>query len=346
MRVCFVFKYFDRSFGGVSRVMWELGRRLDAEVHVITSRRGGEASLELVDGISVHRVAAFDFLKIPVPLPKLFGLSVIKKIKSINPDVVVAFDTTSFFTLAALAGKIVHRKPVVLSVHSIDRNYANPLLNALLFFYHKLFKLLLPLADYTTATMESSLLPLNPKKIIPNAVDPARFKPADASKARAKLGLPQDKKIVVFAGRIIPIKGVKYLIEAARAVPDAQFVAVGEGHLKGRIIKDAPSIIVCEPSADIQQYFQAADACLIPSLSEGFCLTALEAYACGTPIVGSHTGIIPKLTEHAFDVGDVDGMVEGLKKVLDGAKGRKEFKVKDWGEVAREYERVFKKILK
>src|SRR6058998_2297153 len=68
--------------------------------------------------------------------------------------------------------------------------------------------------------------------VVPNAVDHRRFRPdVDATWVRERLKIPPDVPVVLLVGRIVPHKGVEHFIEAARFVPGARFLVVGEGSL-------------------------------------------------------------------------------------------------------------------
>jgi len=155
-------------------------------------------------------------------------------------------------------------------------------------------------------------------RIVPLGVDHAYFAPGNRAQARRALGLPAGGPLLLFVGRIQPLKGadiaVRVLAELDRRSPsmDATLVVVGgpsgprgqesydtlvrlvdELDLSGRV-----RLVEPQPHEIISIYYRAADVCLVPSRSESFGLVALEAAACGTPVVASAVGGLTTLVDH------------------------------------------------
>jgi len=144
-------------------------------------------------------------------------------------------------------------------------------------------------------------------EIVPPGVDHAFFSPGDRGGARAALGLGSHP-VLLFVGRIQPLKGVGVAIEALAALsathPDAVLVVVGgpsgaEGDaeqaaaldLVARLgLGDRVRFVAPQPHHLLSTYYRAADVCVVPSRSESFGLVALEAGACGTPVVAAAVG--------------------------------------------------------
>lgn len=141
--------------------------------------------------------------------------------------------------------------------------------------------------------------------VSPPGIDHDVFKPGDQEEARQSLDL-EEGPMLLFVGRIQPLKGLDIAVEAARLVadqvPDAQLVVVGgpsgpqgEEELeraKARARDAGTSITVRPPQAHVAlaEYYQAADLLLFPSRSESFGLVAAEAQACGLPVIASAIG--------------------------------------------------------
>ena len=140
--------------------------------------------------------------------------------------------------------------------------------------------------------------------VVACGVDLGLFKPIDKEAARDALGL-NGKKMVLFVGRIEPLKGVDILLAAAaqmRGESDFQiFVVGGDGtatdemrRLRGLasdlgIIRRV-SFLGPVDHDRLPLFYNAADICVVPSYYESFGLVALEAMACGTPVVASRVG--------------------------------------------------------
>ena len=160
-------------------------------------------------------------------------------------------------------------------------------------------------------------------EIVPPGVDHAFFSPGDQAGARAALGLPTDAPVLLFVGRIQPLKGLDVAVRALSALRrhDALLVVVGgpsgdEGVAEAARVRslvahlglsDRVRFVAPQPHHLLSTYYRAADVCLVPSRSESFGLVALEAAACGTPVVASAVGGLTTLV----DPGRTGFLIEG-----------------------------------
>lgn len=150
-------------------------------------------------------------------------------------------------------------------------------------------------------------------EIVPPGVEHAFFSPGDRRGARAALGLG-DHPVLLFVGRIQPLKGLDVAVAALAELddPTAVLVAVGgpsgaDGHAElARVQALAEDLGVAErvryvppqPHHLLSTYYRAADVTVVPSRSESFGLVALESAACGTPVVGAAVGGLRTLVTH------------------------------------------------
>lgn len=171
--------------------------------------------------------------------------------------------------------------------------------------------------------------------VVTPAIDHAFFAPGDQAQARRAVGLPSDRPILLFAGRIQPLKGLPIAIEATAHLDDAMLVVVGgpSGHegdaelesahrLVDRLgIADRVRFVPPQPHELLSTWYRAADVCLVPSRSESFGLVALEAAACGTPVVAAAVGGLRTLVEdgvtgHLIDTRDPEDYAAAVRGLL------------------------------
>jgi D-inositol-3-phosphate glycosyltransferase len=147
-------------------------------------------------------------------------------------------------------------------------------------------------------------------------VDHAFFGPGYRPQARRALGLAAEGPLLLFVGRIQPLKGADVAVRTLAALttdhPDARLVVVGgpsgpHGQVEVDRLVDLVSELGLDGRVDflpprphelLSTYYRAADVCLVPSRSESFGLVALEAAACGTPVVASDVGGLQTLVDH------------------------------------------------
>jgi D-inositol-3-phosphate glycosyltransferase len=149
---------------------------------------------------------------------------------------------------------------------------------------------------------------------IPPGVDLARFRPGDGAAARRALGVAPDAVVLAFAGRIQPLKAPDVLLHAAaellarRPGLRARLVVLVAGGPSGsglaeptalqqlarRLgLADVVRFLPPQAADGLVEVFRAADVVAVPSHNESFGLVALEAQACGTPVVAARVGGLP-----------------------------------------------------
>ena len=140
---------------------------------------------------------------------------------------------------------------------------------------------------------------IDPAKITVHytGIDTARFHPGDRADARAALDMGA-APVILTVGALIERKGQALVIEALPALPDVHYWLAGAGEEEGRYRALAQKLGVATrvhfmgpvANADLPQLYRAADAVVMPSVSEGLANAWVEALACGTPIVISDAG--------------------------------------------------------
>lgn len=243
---------------------------------------------------------------------------------------------------AILLGKLL-RKPVVITVHESsfikDVSSRNTMANVKYRFVLREAKRIITTSD----ELRRYVLRLNGQmtkvKEIPNGVDLTLFNPSvDGSGTRRDYHL-DGLKVVLCPRRIDPKNGVLYLVEAMPKVlekmKNVRFLFVGpisdhdywrvvERRLENLEVKDYAIFTGSIPHDEMPRYYAAADVVVIPSLIEAVSLAALEAMACGKPIVASAVGGLLEIVQDHYNgmlikPKDHEGMAKAILTLLQNA---------------------------
>jgi D-inositol-3-phosphate glycosyltransferase len=178
--------------------------------------------------------------------------------------------------------------------------------------------------------------------VIPCGVDTELFQPMDPAKARDLLELPPDP-LLLYVGRLTPIKGLDTLLEAMTAIPAPAYLLVvggeqdepGNGHgaaLRARVtargLDKRVRFLRAQPQRRLRLFYAAADATVMPSYYESFGMVALEAMACGSPVVASRVGgltttVQDGVTGRLVPEGDPAALAAAITPLLGSAEGRR-----------------------
>jgi N-acetyl-alpha-D-glucosaminyl L-malate synthase BshA len=180
-------------------------------------------------------------------------------------------------------------------------------------------------------TVEDFNVPPERIRVIPNFVDPRIFRRDKEPCHRATLA-PNGERIVMHISNFRPVKRIPDVVEVfariTREIP-ARLVLVGDGPERPRAVERAEELGVSDQllflgkHQSVDELLACADLFLLPSKNESFGLAALEALACGTPVIASNMGGLPEVVNHGetgflFPLGSVDEMADaGLSLLRD-----------------------------
>jgi D-inositol-3-phosphate glycosyltransferase len=294
--------------------------------------------VQVEPGLRVHHVAAGPLT--PVPKEALPGVvdafthGVLRRMTSPFPD-----DRDGPFTsvhanywLSGISGHVIKHElnlPLVCTFHTLDRVKAEAMPEEVeADMPHRRAEAEASIIECADAVLAScaveaeqiaSLYGADPGRIqiVPLGVDHAFFGPGHRPQARRALGLPLDGRLLLFVGRIQPLKcadaAVETLAELSRGDAEPYRLVVvggpsgphGEKSFQGLIdladaygVADRVHFVPPQPHELLSSYYRAADVCIVPSRSESFGLVALESAACGTPVVASAVGGLTTLVDH------------------------------------------------
>ena len=284
--------------------------------------------------------------------------------KSIECDVIHCHDWMTF--PAGIILKRILKKPLVVTIHSTEFDRTGQL-----FPNQKIAaieKKGLEAADRiitVSKLMKNQIvkkygIPQKKVRVVYNAVDLSHYKPKDVQR-------PLPEKIVLFVGRLTVQKGCEFFLEAAKQVlaeePNTRFVVVGTGDLLFDLINKSIELGISNRvtftgfEEDVSAYYSIADLFVMPSVSEPFGLTAVEAMACKAPVIISKQSGVGEVLKNVLrvDFWDTRELASKIVSVLKYSslmtelkeRGFKEIQhFRNWKDVAQESIEVYKGVIR
>jgi len=268
---------------------------------------------EIIAGIEVFHTRYFMTPKLFRSLYGfLFFFSLLKKVKKIYRDFKFDLIYSPWAYPDGYGSFLIAKKlrvPIIIGILGSDINIFTQY-----FLRRKMISCALKRSDgviaVSTPLKERAVsigVPSEKISVIKNGVDTNLFKPMARERCRQKLGLGLDKKIILFIGNLVPVKGINYLIDAFSGISgkheNIELVIVGEGYVKKRLLRqvnklslsDKVRFIPNKPHNEIPLLINACDVFCLPSLNEGCPNVLLEALACGKPVVATNVGGISEI---------------------------------------------------
>jgi glycogen(starch) synthase len=325
MNVCIAtWEFPPRIVGGIARHCDGLARALahnSHEVHVVTLDFPGTPNYEEVEGVKIYRAATElghpNFLTWAL----LFNHFMEKKMADVSRkadfDVVHVHDWLTGF--AGISFKHQTEKPMITTIHGTEIGRAQGLHNPDSFTIdgiewwttYEANKIIVTSGSMKAEIQGHFHLPQEKIEIIPNGIDPEKYNASvDRSAVRGRYGVNPYEKLVLCVGRLVPQKGIEYLIRAVPRIvgrfPEAKFIIVGEGWLRGQLEYIARStghqwkltFTGWIPDQELVALLNSADVLVVPSIYEPFGIVALEGMAAGVPVVASDVGGLAEIVEH------------------------------------------------
>jgi N-acetyl-alpha-D-glucosaminyl L-malate synthase BshA len=203
--------------------------------------------------------------------------------------------------------------------------------------------------------------------VVPNFIDPARYELARSSPGARRWALPGER-LLVHISNFRPVKRVLDVVETFRRVrmqvPSSRLLMVGDGPERGKVEQHCRENRMCDAITFvgslplIEEVLVGADLFLLPSESESFGLSALEAMACEVPVITTRAGGLPEVVEDGrtgflLPVGDVDGMAaaalyllkdEDLRRAFGAAGRRRAVEVFSQDAVVARYKAIYERV--
>ena len=242
-------------------------------------------------------------------------------------DVIHAHDWLTY--PAGIAAKYVSGKPLIIHVHATDFDRSGGSVNPSVF---EIEKRGMEIADkiITVSNLTRNIViekyGISPDKVITvyNAVDPL----VNREIAKVKSGI--NDKIVTFLGRVTLQKGPEYFIEAAyqvlRKMDRVRFVMAGSGDMLNRMIARIAALRIGDKfhftgflrGDDVYSMFNLSDVYVMPSISEPFGISPLEALQSNVPVIISRQSGVSEILKHAIKVNfwDIHAMADAIYGIL------------------------------
>ena len=310
IRVGMIIQSYYPRLGGAERQIMSLApllKNLGAEITVYTRQYPGMAQEENIEGVPVKR-AKIRGPKIAAALMFMFGSLV--KIARDNPDVLHAHELLSPATTAIMA-KFFLGKPVIVKLlrggflGDIYKVRNGPFSSFRIWLFKKYIDTVISISDEITRELIGIGYPEEKIINIPNGVDTEKFSGllgSDKKVLATKLGLP-DGKLILYSGRLVKEKNVASLLDIWKNIikehKDAYLIILGDGPEKQSLEKFAGENIRFIGQVDnVHQYLRVGDLFVLPSLTEGFSNSLLEAMACELPVIATRVGGAPEIINH------------------------------------------------
>lgn len=239
---------------------------------------------------------------------------------------------TSAWVARRMLAEEGHDLPIVTTLHGTDITLVGihpsfqPITRFSIRHSHGLTAVSEYLADQTHEDFD---IPREEIEVIPNFIDPERYYPGREPCHRRSLA-PGGEKIVMHISNFRAVKRIPDVVMAFARIRDtvpARLILVGDGPERPRAREIAERLGVAEhvvflgKHAAVEELLHCADLFLLPSESESFGLAALEAMACGVPVVTSDAGGLPEVViegevGHHLPVGDFEGMADAGAAIL------------------------------
>ena len=367
MKIAQVTKYFYPHSGGIETHVFGICNGFIERGHkvlIFTSNEPWTKRRERLYGMRIFRSSIFFTLFNGPFAPGIF-IDLMKE----DYDLIHLHLPDPFNSIFALIASKLRKKPLIVTYHADiikDKRRHKPFK----FFYKFFLNCVLNNARKIIATSPNYVEGSNVLKrfknkveIVPNFVYIGRFNPRLKGAGIISLYSLERKRIILFLGRLVPYKGVEYLIKAFKKVKDkikdSALIIAGDGPLKGELKKLSQDLqiddvlFVSVTEEDLPQYYAACDVFVLPSVTrqEAFGIALLEAMACGKPVVATNIGGMPYVVNGAgiiVEPKDINALSSAILKILQNDKLSKELGRKARARVEKEFNQdlVTEKILK
>ncbi len=341
LNICIVTSWFPNKnqpgFGTFIYLFAKSLAKFGVKVSLIVPLVGEEEPVTSKDSITIYRMEG-------IRRGKFFLFSMMRLVNQIKPDV-MHVQAPDFFSSSAIIVAKLKNIPIIATVHRGELVAPGKLMRLVRKFALPRFKKIIAVSEFSKSLALNAGADVNKVMIIYNSCDESLFSVRDKLMARKKLDLPINKKVILYVGNLVKIKGIYTLIESCRILysrtPDFFVLIVGNGIEREKMESLVASYGLGEnikflgylEPAKLPPYYNAADTFVLPSFVEGHSVALLEAMASGLPVVASMVGGNEETVEDGingffFKAGDSAILAEKLIKILTDDDLRKRMSVR------------------
>jgi len=377
MKIAYVCPFWDPAVGGIKEVVKALAKEMierGHEVYIFTSDWDKTKRIkrykEIQDGIHIHR--CFHIAKIS-NFATLWPSVLFKLIKG-NFDIIHSHmygHPHAFFSALA---SILTNRPHIHTTHAPWTPGGRSTIGELLYKYNWLSTIVLKKAAKIIAITPWEINEIEKRggkniTAIPNGIENDFFKERKTS-IRKELGIQPKENIILFVGRLDPVKALDILIEALNKElqkrKNTYLILVGpDAGMKNKIEELSKENEYIKRIGEVKlkdklaEYYQSSNIFVLPSKREGFPIALLEAMASGLPLVTSDVCGLPLINKKGINgytvpYGEKEKLKQAIFKILDdkkkrseiGKHNREEAKQYSWDKIADQTEQVYKEAIR
>ncbi len=361
------------TYGGSGVVATELGKELanrGHEIHFICYAIPIKLN-RFLDNIYFHEVELYQYPLFEFPIyTDALASRIIDVARFHNLDIIHVHYAIPHATSAILARTILNNKiKVITTLHGTDITLVGlePSFTPVVRFGIEASDGVTAVSKYLRETTISTYNIKREIEVIPNFVDTEIFKPVKNHQLRKKFA-PNDEKILIHVSNFRKVKRVQDVVrvfEIVRKKIPCKLVLVGDGPERGdvenlcRTLKLYDDVIFLGKQEALNEILCSADVFILPSQTESFGLSALEAMSCGLPVIATNVGGLPEVVLHGetgylTEVGNVERMASYVVELFEDKNKYEKFseqarertlKLFDKNLIVPKYEQFYAKIL-
>ena len=357
----------------LSKLLIERGH----QVYIITTRRPGMPKIKKLDDITIYHVNAIIPPNLNYPLVNIAELVDIIRhvIKTYRIEILHFWNFEFPTTWPAFIFRSMPKLLTIVGVPGINWFYGQWMIDSIAKLYTFGIGRILLMSFQKIVVFGRPILhhlvrlgvPRERIVVIPYGTNERELVVlGDKYDIRSKWGFRHGELLILFVGRLAPVKGITYFLKAAEALskkyPNTRFLIVGDGPLR-KLVEMAcranPAITYLGYRDDVPELMKASDIFVLPSISEGLPLVLLEAGYMGLPVIATNVGAVPDIitdgrTGLLVNRGSLRQLIRAISLLIEYEDLRKKLGINlkkhietycRWDKVVDEYEKLYERIL-